>query len=318
VSETAVVVEGLAKSFGSVHALRGIDLTVPRGTVVGVLGPNGAGKTTAVRILSTLLRPTAGRALVEGHDVVREAAAVRRRIGLAGQATALVDELTGHENLEMVGRLYHLRKADAAARAQSLLADFDLVEAAHRTAKTYSGGMRRRLDLAASLVGRPAVLFLDEPTTGLDPRSRLGMWDIIRQLVRDGTTLLLTTQYLDEADELADQIVVIDRGKVIAEGTSDELKNRVGGDVVEFTVGSRDALPAALAAVADVGDVPPTVSELHVSLAVGSRGSEALLEVVRRLDAAQVTVTGLGIRRPSLDDVFLALTGHAAEDEEAS
>jgi ABC-2 type transport system ATP-binding protein len=316
-SDAAVVLEGIAKSFGSVQALRGIDLAVPRGTVLGMLGPNGAGKTTAVRILATLLRPTSGHAYVEGHDVVRDPGAVRNVIGLAGQATALVDELTGRENLVMVGRLHHLPKTEVEARARALLEQFDLVDAAERTAKTYSGGMRRRLDLAASLVGHPRVLFLDEPTTGLDPRSRLAMWDVIRGLVREGTTLLLTTQYLDEADELADDIVVIDRGQVIAEGTADQLKDRVGGDVVAFTVGSDDAVAKALDAIANVGDAAPIVNGLDISVAVGSRGSQALLDVVRRLDATDVTVTGLGIRRPSLDDVFLALTGHVAEEENA-
>jgi ABC-2 type transport system ATP-binding protein len=317
VPEHAVVVEGVTKSFGAVEALRGVDLAIPRGTVLGVLGPNGAGKTTVVRILATLLRPTSGRAFVEGHDVVHDPVAVRRQIGLTGQATALVDELTGRENLVMVGRLHHLAKNEAEQRAASLLEQFDLVDAAERTAKTYSGGMRRRLDLAASLVGRPKVLFLDEPTTGLDPRSRISMWGVIRGLVREGTTLLLTTQYLDEADELADDIIVIDRGKVIAEGTSDQLKDRVGGDVVAFSVDSDEAVPDALAAVAQVGDTAPAVTGLDITVAVGARGSEALLDVVRRLDAANVNVTGLGIRRPSLDDVFLALTGHVAEEESA-
>jgi ABC-2 type transport system ATP-binding protein len=316
VSAPAIVVEDLHKSFGSVHALRGIDLQVPRGTVLGVLGPNGAGKTTAVRILTTLLTPDRGRAVIEGLDVVRDAAAVRRIIGLAGQSAAIQEELTGRENLEFVGRLYHLPKDRLRPRAAELLEHFDLADAADRAAKTYSGGMQRRLDLAASLVAEPAVLFLDEPTTGLDPRSRIGMWSVIRDLVAGGTTLLLTTQYLDEADELADEIVVIDRGLVIASGTSDQLKDQVGGDVVEFMVADPSRRADAAAAVAALTDQPPTVDDTpgQISIRIGRRGSEALLDAVRLLDQEKIEVHGLAMHRPSLDDVFLSLTGHAAED----
>lgn len=317
-SGPGILVEGLTKSFGDVHALRGIDLVVPRGTVLGVLGPNGAGKTTAVRILTTLLLPDKGRALVDGRDVVRQAAAVRRSIGLSGQSAAIQEELTGRENLELIGRLFHLSRPESRIRAAQLLEQFDLVDAANRPAKTYSGGMQRRLDLAASLVGRPQVLFLDEPTTGLDPRSRLAMWDIIRSLAEGGTTQLLTTQYLDEADELADEIVVIDHGLVIAAGTAEELKNRVGGDVLEFTVPDRNRLSDAVSAIASVGEGEPHADKETgvVSVGVGGRGSDALIDAVRALDGAGVRTHGLALRRPSLDDVFLALTGHAAEEEE--
>jgi len=272
-TDPAILVEGLTKSFGSVCALRGIDLAVPRGTVLGVLGPNGAGKTTAVRILTTLLRPDGGTARVDGHDVVREPAAVRRSIGLAGQSAAIQEELTGRENLEIVGRLHHLSWPEARARATALLDQFDLSDAADRPAKGFSGGMQRRLDLAASLVGTPRVLFLDEPTTGLDPRSRLGMWEIIRSLVAGGTTLLLTTQYLDEADELADEIVVIDRGIVIAGGTSEDLKGRIGGDVLEFSVPAAEQVARAQQAVATIGGADPhhDAESGRVSIGVGGQ-----------------------------------------------
>jgi len=314
-SDDAIVVEGLRKHYGDVHALDGVDLHVPRGSVLGVLGPNGAGKTTAVKVLTTLIQPDAGRAIVNGIDVVKDPAGVRRSIGLAGQSAAIVEELTGRENLEFVGRLFHLGKARSKARAQDLLEQFGLTDAAERRAKTYSGGMARRLDLAASLVARPDVLFLDEPTTGLDPRARNDMWGVIRELVAGGTTLLLTTQYLEEADELADNIVVFDRGKVIAEGTSDDLKDTVGGDVVEFTIDDANDREAALAAVRSIDTTDPTLTDTGViTVRAGDRGSDRLVEVVRALDSAQLRPQGLGLRRPSLDDVFLALTGHVAEE----
>jgi ABC-2 type transport system ATP-binding protein len=311
----AILVEGLRKSFGAVDALRGIARAVPRGTILGVLGPNGAGKTTAVRILTTLLAPDGGRALIEGRDVVRQPEAVREIIGLAGQSAAIQDDLTGRENLEVLGRLFHLSRARSRTRAAELLARFDLLDAADRTAKTYSGGMKRRLDLAGSLVAEPAVLFLDEPTTGLDPRSRLGMWDVIRDLVSAGTTLLLTTQYLEEADELADEIVVIDEGLVIAAGTSEALKDRVGGDMVEFVVPDRSRLGEAADAVRTLSETDPTVDAdaARVTIRVGGQGSQAIVQTVRNLDAIGLATSGLALRRPSLDDVFLALTGHEAE-----
>ncbi len=312
----AVIVDDLHKAFGEVKALRGIDLVVERGKVLGLLGPNGAGKTTAVKVLTTLLMPDRGTALVEGRDVVHSPAAVREVIGLAGQSAAIQEELTGRENLEIMGRLYHLDPATRRQRSGELLERFDLMDAADRPTKGYSGGMQRRLDLALSLVSRPAVLFLDEPTTGLDPRSRLGMWEVLRELVASGTTLLLTTQYLEEADELADEIVVIDHGKVIAAGTAQQLKNRVGGEVLEFRVADRERLAEAAEAVSSLSEADPVVNseESQVALRVGERGSQSIVETVRRLDALGIQTEGLAVRRPSLDDVFLALTGHGAED----
>ncbi len=311
----AITVEGLKKRFGKVEALRGIDLQVRPSTVLGLLGPNGAGKTTAVRILTTLLHPDEGRATVLGLDVVRDAEPLRHVIGLAGQNAAVDENLTGHENLVMVGRLYHLPAAEAKRRAETVLERFELTDAAHRTVKTYSGGMRRRLDLGASLVGRPKVLFLDEPTTGLDPKGRLEMWDVIRELVSDGTTLLLTTQYLEEADNLADTIAVIDGGRVIAEGTSDELKDRVGGEVLAVIVADRSRVGEAAAVLAGLGSGSPN-EDKHtgsVTLPVGADGTAILTEAVRRLDDARMKLADIALHRPSLDDVFLALTGHVAE-----
>jgi ABC-2 type transport system ATP-binding protein len=310
----AIIAEGLQKRYGKTQALAGIDLTAEQGTVLGLLGPNGAGKTTAVRILTTLLKPDAGYAQVAGLDVVRQADALRARIGLAGQYAAVDENLTGFENLEMVGRLYHLSGAIARQRANELLARFNLVDAARRTVKTYSGGMRRRLDLAASLVMSPPVLFLDEPTTGLDPQSRISMWEIISTLVNNGTTVLLTTQYLEEADQLANQIVVVDHGRVIAQGTSDELKTQVGGERLELTVSSQDDLPKAIEIVQEygMGDAIVNKEQRHLMLPV-TNGAHLLATVVRDLDAANITVDNLALRRPTLDDVFLTLTGRPAE-----
>jgi ABC-2 type transport system ATP-binding protein len=314
-SDPAISVSGLAKAFGEVRALDGVDLEVPPGTVLGLLGPNGAGKTTAVRVLTTLLKPDAGTARVAGLDVVRDAAALRERIGLAGQYAAVDENLTGLENLTMVGRLYGESRAEAKARAAQLIDRFDLTDAAKRPAKTYSGGMRRRLDLAAALVASPPVLFLDEPTTGLDPRSRLEVWATIEDLVADGATVLLTTQYLEEADRLADAIAVIDHGRLIAEGTPDELKDRVGGERLEVRLADRDDAATAVDALAPMSDERPVAEDEVVRLPVRRR-SGTIVEAVRRLDEAGVDVDDLALRRPSLDDVFLALTGHAAEAED--
>jgi ABC-2 type transport system ATP-binding protein len=308
--------EQLVKHFGEVQALKGIDLEVQKGTVLGMLGPNGAGKTTAVRILTTLLALTSGRAEVDGLDVVRDAEALRFRIGLAGQSAAVDENLTGHENLEMVGRLYHLRGKEARQRAGEVLERFGLSEAGDRPAKTYSGGMRRRLDVAASLVGRPDVLFLDEPTTGLDPRSRMDVWEFIREMQDEGTTLLLTTQYLEEADQLADRIAVIDLGTVIAEGTADQLKDRIGGEVLELHVVERDDTSRVAELLKGLGAGEPNIDEDQraIRLAVGGDGAASLLESVRRLDGSDVALADIALHRPTLDDVFLSLTGRAAEE----
>jgi ABC-2 type transport system ATP-binding protein len=310
----AVLTRDLRKCFGTVTALDGIDLTVPTGTVLGLLGPNGAGKTTAVRILTTILRPDGGSASVLGIDVTRDAEAVRERIGLAGQFAAIDEHLTGFENLYLVGRLSHLDKETARSSSRDLLHRFDLTDAGDRTARTYSGGMRRRLDLAAALVHRPPVLFLDEPTTGLDPRSRTDLWVVIEELVADGTTVLLTTQYLEEADRLADHIVVIDHGRIIAEGTAGELKARLGSTIVEVEfAGPADALRARGAlASARLGEVDADGHRVTVKVADGAR---TVIEVVRALDREQLQPADFAVREPTLDDVFLALTGHAAVDE---
>ncbi|HVV29477.1 MAG TPA: ATP-binding cassette domain-containing protein [Mycobacteriales bacterium] len=310
-NEPAIRAEGLVKTFGDVRALDGVSLQAPAGIVLGLLGPNGAGKTTTVRILTTLLKPDAGTARIAGLDVVRDAAALRQRIGLAGQYAAVDENLTGLENLVMVGRLYGARRGEAQRRGRELLERFDLLDAHKRPARTYSGGMRRRLDLAAALVAKPPVLFLDEPTTGLDPRSRLDVWSTVEELVADGTTVLLTTQYLEEADRLADTIVVIDHGRVIAEGTPDTLKDSTGGERLEVLLLDPTAAPAAVRALAPMSDQPPTADGNTVHLAVRTR-TGAIVEAVRRLDDASVQVDDIALRRPTLDDVFLSLTGHTS------
>ena len=308
---------GLVKTYGPLRALDGLDLAVPEGTVLGLLGPNGAGTTTVVRVLTTLLEPDGGTAEVAGVDVRRAPAEVRKRIGLSGQYAAVDEYLTGFENLHMIGRLYGLPGRVAKARARELLARFRLDDAANRPVKTYSGGMRRRLDLAGSLVAAAPVLFLDEPTTGLDPRSRSEMWDVITDLVAQGTTLLLTTQYMEEADRLADRIAVIDQGLVIAEGTSDELKARVGGERLEVKLHELADAGRAVGALADLADGErPHVDGPLVIVPTLKNGTVA--EAVRRLDAASVKIDDLATRRPTLDDVFLTLTGHAAESESDS
>ena len=315
----AVRAEGLVKTYGKVTALDGLDLSVPEGSVLGVLGPNGAGKTTAVKVLTTLVRPDSGRASVGGVDVVADPAAARRLIGVSGQNAAVDEYLTGFENLDMVGRLYHLGARASRERARELLAEFDLVDAGDRVAKGYSGGMRRRLDLAGALVARPPVLFLDEPTTGLDPRSRTSMWQVIRGLVSEGTSLLLTTQYLEEADLLADNIVVVDHGRVIAEGTADQLKAQVGGERLQVTVTDAAKLPRAEELLTPLAVGPVVREEERRGLLVPvSGGSAQLMDALRLLDADGIGVDDVGLRRPTLDDVFLILTGRSTDQPDTT
>ncbi|WP_426365785.1 ATP-binding cassette domain-containing protein [Streptomyces sp. E-08] len=318
----AIYAEGLVKTFGDVRALDGVDLDVPEGTVLGLLGPNGAGKTTAVRVLTTLIKPDSGRAVVAGIDVLRHPDEVRRSIGLSGQFAAVDEYLTGRENLQMVGELYQMRSKAAKVRAGDLLDRFHLTDAADRPAKTYSGGMRRRLDLAAALVVSPPVMFMDEPTTGLDPRNRQELWEVIKELVAGGTTLLLTTQYLEEADHLAHDICVVDRGRVIARGTSDQLKAQTGGERVEVVVHAPEMITEARGVLArygaeGIGHGEVSVEEHTRRLTVPVTGGAKLLaEVIRDLDAVDVEIDDIGLRRPTLDDVFISLTGHAAERDE--
>jgi len=314
----AVVASGLVKHYGETRALDGLDLTVPAGTVLGLLGPNGSGKTTTVRVLTTLLVPDSGTAMIDGIDVLADPQTVRGRIGLTGQSAAVEERMTGRENLELIGRFFHMDRGARSARASELLERFDLVDAADRVANTYSGGMRRRLDIAMSLVAQPSVLFLDEPTTGLDPRSRLGMWDVIEELGADGTTVVLTTQYLEEADQLADNVVVIDSGVKIAEGTVDELKDRIGGDRIQVTIASTDNVELAKTAMSELvtGTIeidPGSATTLNAPVRAGGGVVPA---AIRALDEAGAEVVDVEVRRPTLDDVFLTLTGRRTQAEE--
>ncbi|MEU7138099.1 ATP-binding cassette domain-containing protein [Nocardia sp. NPDC046473] len=317
-SDQGVVVEGVEKSFGAVKALRGVDFAAAPGEILGILGPNGAGKTTMVNILSTLIAPDRGRALVAGHDVVADPAAVRRSIMLTGQYAALDDMLSGYENLVMFGRLMGLRKRAARARADELITEFDLVSAAGRRVGTYSGGMRRRIDIACGLVVRPDVVFLDEPTTGLDPRSRQGVWDLVRSFKKAGITTLLTTQYLEEADALSDRIIVIDHGVVIAQGTADELKSRTGGsycEVVPLDLKDLSVIADALGTLLPEDNRAAMTPDSDRITIPAPDGAKTLAEALRRLDGAEVELVDIALRRPSLDDVFLQLTGHLASTD---
>lgn len=320
-SDLAVQASGLVKVFGTTRAVDGVDLEVPRGVVYGLLGPNGAGKTTVVRLLTTLLRPDGGTALVDGIDVAAQPGLVRSRIGLTGQYAAVEERLTANENLDLIGRLYHLPRKDVRARSKELLARFDLEDAAGRVVKGYSGGMRRRLDIAMSLIARPSVLFLDEPTTGLDPRSRLAMWELIEELGEDGTTVLLTTQYLDEADRLAERIVVIDTGKVIANGTSDELKNEIGGDRLSVSIARAENAGRAIEALGALcsGEVTvdPEGDGRHLLASIRA-GDRVVPQAIRALDDADIDVLDVEVRRPTLDDVFLTLTGKRTDIDDAN
>ena len=313
----AIAVKNLQKSYGKLKVLRGVSFDVKRGTILALLGPNGAGKTTTIKILSTLLKADGGNARINGHDVDKEEADVRASIGLTGQYSAVDEYLTGHENLELIGRLYRLGRDDASQRATELIKQFDLADASDRPVKTYSGGMKRRLDLAMSLIAQPPIIFLDEPTTGLDPRSRNVMWNMIKQLTDAGTTILLTTQYMEEADQLADNIVVIDQGKVIAEGTADQLKSKVGSDRLELTIGKKSSFDKAVAAV-KARDMKTDAENRTISLATKD-GVTTLKSSLQKLEAAKVDVENISLHRPTLDDVFLSLTGRETkkEDEEA-